>query len=458
MILLIFLSLGIYFGITNSTCNNCDSNAPYYGGSQGFGGFDAGYGSFGMGGSGGFGTGGVGGLGLGGIGSGGFGGLGGTGFNANLGTKPPLLGGGFGTAGDFNAFGSSGSGYGSFSPGFGSNLYSSSGYSGSGGCPPPEVVMQMLDRGDEAGALPIIQRCADRYYTSRPLLSKIAQFKGILSGFLGGGRCNNILPEYLEVIASDGGDEIVEVFRTNCPPSIFDSIKHKFKGKLRQMGGEIKYGVGRLRRGAHELGQDIKYGAQIIKDDISRGVQGMASVFEDLRSMNDFKQFGSHRHECATLTPEQIYNSPNGFFKMMSRQCFIDLSPDCMSSIPPPQIPRIKWWKYANAEKMAALPPESLMYVPFARLGKRELRLSETKNFFERQDGFGGFEAGGIEDHPCLGIGEEQEEFLMRDRKVWRSYVQRCKAGTGPSKILIIILMMAFMLLLLGLLTVSIFF
>ena len=162
--------------------------------------------------------------------------------------------------------------------------------------------------------------------------------------------------------------------------------------------------------------------------------------------MNHFKQFGAHSHECATLTPEQIYNAPNGFFRMMSRQCFIDLSPDCMSAIPPPQIPRIKWWKYANAEKVAALPPESLMYLPFARLGQKRIESILTRKISLNGEMEVELKLGSIEDHPCLGIGEEQEEFLMRDRKVWRSYVQRCKAGTGPSRILIIVLMMIFIL------------
>ena len=143
---------------------------------------------------------------------------------------------------------------------------------------------------------------------------------------------------------------------------------------------------------------------------------------------------------------------------MMGRQCFLDLSPECMAAIPPPQIPRIKWWKYATAEKVAALPPESLIYLPFKRLGKKALKYSDTKKYFEK-DGSDLYEIdSGIESHPCFGIGEEQEEFLMQDRKVWRDYVQRCKARTGPSKILIVILLVFFIMILLGLMTISLLY
>ena len=321
--------------------------------------------------------------------------------------------------------------------------------------------MQMLEQGDESSALPIIQRCGEVYSTSKPLLSKIAKFKGLLSGLLGGGKCNNISPEYLEVIATEGGNEVVEVFRTNCPPSIFNRLKNKLKGKIRKFGSEIRYGIDRVRQGARDLKRDVEFGAHVLKEDIKKGVSGLAMQFEDLKSMNHFKLFGASSHECAALTPEQVYNAPNGFFRMMNRQCFMDLPPECMAAIPPPQIPRIKWWKYATAEKVASLPPESLMYLPFTRLGRKELRYSETKNYFEGGGGEDigrGAGAAGIGDHPCLGIGEEQEEYLMRDRKVWRAYVHRCKAGSGPSRILIIILMMLFVMTLLGLLTVALFF
>ena len=191
-----------------------------------------------------------------------------SGFGSSQTSRLPLSGGGFGSTGDYNAFGTFGSSFGNYPSGLGGGLFSSTspslyGYSGSvgGDCPSPEVIMQMLDRGDESAALPIIQRCGDQYYTFGPFLSKIAKFKGLISGLLGGGRCNNISPEYLEIIASDGDDEVVEIFRNHCSPSIFDRLKNKFKGKLRQLGSEIRYGVGRLKRGAHELERELEHGA-----------------------------------------------------------------------------------------------------------------------------------------------------------------------------------------------------
>ena len=316
----------------------------------------------------------------------------------------------------------------------------------------PKLSSKCLTKGNESAVAPILQRCGQSYYTSKPLLSRLAKFKGLLSGLLGGGRCSNVYPEYMEVIATEGGEEVVEVFRENCPTSIFDNIKNKFKGKLRQIGGEIK-------QGAQEFKNDIDRGIQTVKEEVRSGAHHLAMKFEDLRTMEHFKLFGAHKHECATLTPEQIYSAPNGFFRMMSRQCFLDLSPDCMAAIPPPQIPRIKWWKYATAEKVAALPPKSLIYLPFKRLGKKALKYSDTKNYLEKDGGGDCYGTDSeIENHPCLGIGEEQEEFLMRDRKVRQQEVQRCKAGTGPSKILIVILMVFFIMILLGLMTISLLY
>lgn len=269
-------------------------------------------------------------------------------------------------------------------PPVGQSSYGGMGYGtyggGGGGCPPPETIIQMLDQGNESAVAPILQRCGQSYYTSKPLLSRLAKFKGLLSGLLGGGRCSNVSPEYLEVIATEGGEEVVEVFRENCPTSIFDNIKNKFKGKLRQIAGEIK-------QGAQKFKNDIDRGIQTVKEEVRSGVHHLAMKFEDLRTMEHFKLFGAHKHECATLTPEQIYSAPSGFFRMMSRQCFLDLSPDCMAAIPPPQIPRIKWWKYSTAEKVAALPPESLIYLPFKRLGKKALKYSDTKNYLEKDGG-----------------------------------------------------------------------
>jgi hypothetical protein len=216
-------------------------------------------------------------------------------YPIGVGSQTPEVG--FGSAGNanYNVFGrgsSYGSRYptytGSYTPQVGKPSYVIGyGADGGGGCPPSEIITQMLDRGNEQAVAQLLQRCGNFYHTSKPVLSKLAKFKGLLNNLLGGGKCSNISPEYLEVIANEGGEEVIEVFKEHCPSSIFDDIKNKLERKLRPIEGEIK-------QEARELKQDVSLGVKAFKEEIKRGIQKLAVKFEDLRTMDHFKLFGAH--------------------------------------------------------------------------------------------------------------------------------------------------------------------
>lgn len=175
-----------------------------------------------------------------------------------------------------------------------------------------------------------------------------------------------------------------------------------------------------LKDGIKKIGSDIRQSGKRLGQKALQKAQDIVQDFSQLRRIDEFRSFGLHHHECQGLTPEDILNAPSSFFRVMGRQCFQDLSPDALGAIPAMFLPRIRWWRDATPEQVSAILPEAILHVPFKRLGKKPyLNVGSTGEDAIEESAFGG--------HPCLGVTEEQEEMLIRDRKLWREYTKRCK-------------------------------
>lgn len=205
-----------------------------------------------------------------------------------------------------------------------------------------------------------------------------------------------------------------------------------------------------LKNGLKNIGYEIKHAGREVKESLkNKAAQALDAVldFAALTRIDQFRSFGLHHHECGDLTPEQVNNAPSSFFRVMSRQCFQDLSPDTLSAVPGMYLGRIRWWRDATAEQVSAILPDSILHVPFKRLGKKPLVIASPSNTMMRDS-----ELPIEEDvmHPCLGITEEHEEVLMRDRKVWREYSKRCRSRrptwTRWIPIVIFVLLILFLL------------
>lgn len=222
-----------------------------------------------------------------------------------------------------------------------------------------------------------------------------------------------------------------------------DGYDHRGSGGMRPTrGGDILKAVGR------KVGRKLKRTARKIKDKAGQAMDTAVDLildFAELSSIDQYRAFGTRNHECTQLTPEQVASAPSSFFRVMSRNCFKDLSPDVVSAIPGMYLGRIRWWRDATPEQVSAIFPENIIHLPFKRLGKMPYQITRSPVVDESAMDL---EGSGL--HPCLGVSEEHEEVLAKDRKVWQNYCKRCR-GRKPSwtrfiPIAIFVLLIVFLL------------
>lgn len=248
--------------------------------------------------------------------------------------------------------------------------------------------------------------------------------------------------------------------------------RHDYYGYERPSRGdfsdEVRYGIHRaghrirdtsrrLLGGVEDIGHELKSGIKRAGRAIKRGISdALALPFQELKTVAHFRTFGMHG-QCLDLYPEDIISAPKTFFSSMPQQCFKDLSPELLALVPPQYISLIAHWRHATAEQVAALPLESIVYVPFKHLGKKPHHVA-IKSTKADEDDLEPVSFLIIDDedsqHPCTGVSEEHEAALAHNRRIWRAYNERCKAvRRGPFSwlpVALIVIFLALVILSLG--------